>query len=74
VITPAPAAAPAPAPAQIAEAAPAPAPIVPAEPQKTNNLAGRGLLLVIVGLIGVGLLAVILRTPPEDTVTPRRAP
>jgi len=75
VITPAPA--PAPAPVTIAEAAPVQqqpvsVPSPPAEPQPKNNLAGRGLLLVIIGLIGVGLLAVILRTPPEeDTVTPR---
>ena len=74
VITPS--TAPAPAPVTIAETAPpqpvGPPPVEP--PAKKTNLAGRGLLLVIVGLIGVGLLAVILRTPPEDTVTPRRAP
>jgi hypothetical protein len=29
----------------------------------------RGILLVIVGLIGIGLLAVILRTPREEPMT-----
>lgn len=50
-----------------------PAPVV-ATPAQTDtaiiatrdNPTGRGILLVIVGLIGVGLLALILRTPAEQ--------
>ncbi|MGZ5444739.1 MAG: hypothetical protein ACXW5U_29300 [Thermoanaerobaculia bacterium] len=56
---------PAPAPAEIvAVPAPAPtaaAPATPVPPRATN----RGLLLVIIGLIGVGLLALIVRAPRE---------
>lgn len=50
----------APAPA----AAPAPAPIA-----NPNPTASRGILLMIIGLIGVGLLALILRTPREEPMT-----
>lgn len=37
----------------------------PVTPPQTSPLAGRGVLLLIIGLIGIGLLAVILRTPRE---------
>lgn len=68
VATPAPAVA-TPAPAAVT----APAPVV-AAPLATDtaiiatrdNPTGRGILLVIVGLIGIGLLALILQTPREQ--------
>lgn len=54
-------------------AEPAPAPVVkqpvatPAPgPAPVQAPANRGILLVIIGLIGIGLLAVILRTPKEE--------
>jgi hypothetical protein len=52
-----------PAVVKAAEPAPAPitAPTAPAPPKGTN----RGLLLVIIGLVGVGLLALIVRAPRE---------
>jgi hypothetical protein len=61
---PAPVTVPAPAPAEQVAQLPATQPAQPAQP--TRPLAGRGILLVIVGLIGIGLLAVILRTPREE--------
>jgi hypothetical protein len=54
------------------EAAPAPAVAAPvttvpaAATQPDRPLGGRGLLLLFIGLIGIGLLAVILRTPREE--------
>ena len=63
--------------APIAQVAPvAPVVVAPAPaPAPQNSLAGRGLLLVIFGLIGIGLLALIMRTPGEPTVIrPRRDP
>lgn len=66
--TPRPAAA-APVPAPDSQPATAPAPVAVAEEtQPSKPLAGRGLMLLIIGLIGVGLLAVILRTPREEPV------
>ncbi|HEX2836031.1 MAG TPA: hypothetical protein VHW00_23705 [Thermoanaerobaculia bacterium] len=41
-------------------------PAVPAQPARTPN---SGILLLVIGLIGVGLLAVILRTPREAQPT-----
>lgn len=70
VITPAPA----PAPALAAKPAPLPTPVVRVQ-QKSG--ADRGLLLVIVGLIGIGLLALILRAPREEmpsVITPAPPP
>lgn len=66
----APVAAPVPAPvAVVAESTPAPAPVAAPQPVVTSsNPAGRGILLIMVGLIGVGLLALILRTPGEQPV------
>jgi hypothetical protein len=55
-----------------AEAAPAPAVAAPvaavpaAATQPERPMGGRGLLLLFIGLIGIGLLAVILRTPREE--------
>lgn len=40
-----------------------------AQPAK-NNLAGRGILLIVVGLAGIGFLALILRTPREHPAPP----
>lgn len=73
VVAETPAAAPAPAvaePVVIAakETAPAPAP-VPVAATVPNKTASRGILLMIIGLIGVGLLALILRTPREEPLT-----
>jgi hypothetical protein len=61
---------------QLTPSAPAPvvtASVVPAaEPTPQQSSVGRGLLLVIIGLIGVGLLALIVRTPREiPEVAPR---
>jgi hypothetical protein len=61
---------------QLTPAAPAAvvtASVVPAaEPTPQQSSVGRGLLLVIIGLIGVGLLALIVRTPREiPEVAPR---
>ena len=39
-----------------------------AEPQRERPLAGRGLVLLFIGLIGIGLLALILRTPREEPI------
>lgn len=72
---------PAPAPARVAVAA-KPAPIVASvvvpqqAPIAPARKADRGLLLVIVGLAGIGLLALILRTPREEfpTITPPQNP
>ncbi len=55
----------APAPAAQAPAqAPASASVQPATPE-SSGLRSRGILLVVIGLIGIGLLALILRTPKE---------
>lgn len=50
--------------------APAPSPVmaasvVPDLPAAKSDLAGRGILLIIIGLAGIGFLALILRTPRE---------
>lgn len=59
----------------VAEPVPAPQPIfaasvlppVPeAPPPAKNDLAGRGILLIIIGLTGIGFLALIVRTPREQ--------
>jgi hypothetical protein len=47
---------------------PAPAPAQTAVPE-TSGLRSRGLLLLVIGLIGIGLLALILRTPKEAVPT-----
>jgi hypothetical protein len=81
-------AAPVPVPAPlIATAGPAPQlPPVPAAPPiaaasamavaipKPADATSRGILLIIIGLVGIGLLALILRTPRETppTLTPRQ--
>lgn len=87
--TPTPAPAPVPLPAPVAAAVvdePAPAPVaIAAAPEPVaavqplpvpdrKSMAGRGLLLVIIGLIGVGLLALILKTPAGEpaAITPPR--
>jgi hypothetical protein len=83
-----PIAAPAPVPAPlIAKAGPAPQlPPVPAAPPiaaasamavsipKPADPTSRGILLIVIGLVGIGLLALILRTPRETppTLTPRQ--
>ncbi|HEV7767256.1 MAG TPA: hypothetical protein VGQ76_19800 [Thermoanaerobaculia bacterium] len=51
---------PTPAPAPVAEPAVA-QPIRPVD----NNFGSRGILLLVIGLIGIGLLAMMLRTPRE---------
>jgi hypothetical protein len=61
-IAPAPAA-PAPAPVQAALVVPQQQPAVPA------SSSGRGLLLLVIGLVGTGILAVVLRTPQEQAPT-----
>lgn len=53
-----------------AEQTPAPAPVTePAVAQPIrpadNNFGGRGILLLVIGMIGIGLLAMMLRTPRE---------
>jgi hypothetical protein len=53
---------------QVAEVTPAPSPVVKAPvpaPNPAPESTNRGLLLLILGLIGVGLLALIMRTPRE---------
>jgi hypothetical protein len=51
-----------PAPQVAPTTAPVPAPRpVPVD----NGFANRGILLLVIGLVGIGLLAVILRTPQE---------
>lgn len=59
-----PAPSPAPAPAQPVVREPAPAPSTPVAPAPSPS-TNRGLLLVIIGLVGVGLLALIVRAPRE---------
>lgn len=44
----------------------APLPVVKSAKRDTNAAASRGILLLIVGLLGIGLLALILRTPREE--------
>ena len=70
------------------EAAPSSAPenpaVVPASPVETtapiarqNVFRSRGILLLVMGLVGIGLLAVMLRTPRESTpmsIMPPAAP
>ncbi len=65
-------AAPTEAPIVVKAEEPAPATAVPTETQSnpqtaaTNNpFSGRGMLLLVIGLIGFGILALILRTPKE---------
>lgn len=91
--TPAPIPAPAASSTPVAPPTTAPAPITPTVvdstpaqdpvqlPQPPANgkpdLASRGLLLVIIGLIGIGVLAVILRTPsdaPREAKAPAAPP
>ncbi len=55
------------------ETAPAPAPL-PVAATVPNKTASRGILLMIIGLIGVGLLALILRTPREEPLTVMQHP
>lgn len=45
----------------------APVAVVAEQPQK--DLGSRGILLLIIGVIGIGLLAVMLRTPSEPVAT-----
>jgi hypothetical protein len=54
----------------VASSQPSPAPAVPAE----SAFQRRGLLLLVIGLVGVGLLAVILRTPSQEPMTILSAP
>lgn len=65
-------------PIEVAKPAPAPAATPARTPAKAAEKSGadRGLLLVIVGLIGIGLLALILRAPREEvpSVLPPTAP
>jgi hypothetical protein len=49
-----------------APATPAATTTTPAVTRRENSLASRGILLLVLGLIGVGLLAVIFRTPKEE--------
>jgi hypothetical protein len=42
--------------------------------RRENALASRGILLLVLGLIGVGLLAVIFRTPKEEIEPQAAAP
>jgi hypothetical protein len=61
--SPAPVPAPVPAVTQpVAE----PAPTATAAIPESNDLRNRGILLLIIGLLGVGILAVILRAPKEE--------
>ena len=46
---------------------PAPAPVAAAQPEPTSS---RGILLIVIGLLGVGLLAVMFRTPQDTTLPP----
>ena len=50
----------------------APAPVVAANDRtpiaRENALANRGILLLVLGIIGIGLLAVMLRTPSDTTM------
>lgn len=43
----------------------APAPAAAAVPEQQDHTSGRGLLLLIIGLLGTGVLAMIVRTPRE---------
>ena len=43
-------------------------------PAAQNDFANRGILLLVIGLIGVGLLAVILRTPKDAAPAETKAP
>ena len=63
---------PAPAPVIVAQAEPVAPPAVIPAPQPARS--SRGILLIFAGLVGVGLLALILRTPgekPPVTIIPR---
>lgn len=55
----------APQPRQIAQAQPQPA-TVPFVPEPSNDMRNRGILLLIIGLLGTAILAVILRAPKEE--------
>jgi hypothetical protein len=46
-----------------------PAPSVPVVKPATQAAIGRGLLLLLIGLVGLGVLAAILRAPKEDPLT-----
>jgi hypothetical protein len=73
-VAPPPAQAPATPPVIDATPADAPAaqePVQIPQPAAKPDLASRGLLLVIIGLIGVGVLAVILRTPSDAAREPK---
>lgn len=81
VATPAPApliakfeAQPVPAPAAPIAAAPVAAASMAAGIPKAGDPTARGILLIIIGLVGIGLLALILRTPRETppSLTPRQ--
>ena len=62
-------------PAAEAAAAPqVPAPVAIPAPTNPNPTATRGILLMIIGLIGVGLLALVLRTPREEPMTVMQHP
>ncbi|HYC61073.1 MAG TPA: hypothetical protein VEK79_16050 [Thermoanaerobaculia bacterium] len=61
------------APAVVAEQTPAPAPapvvaapVVPAVVQQPNDFGSRGILLLVIGLIGIGILAMMLRAPRDE--------
>jgi hypothetical protein len=66
-VTPVVETAPAPVPAPVA-VQPPPAPIAAAQPESSSS--SRGILLIVIGLLGVGLLAVMFRTPQETTLPP----
>jgi hypothetical protein len=51
-----------------------PAQAEPVVPESPSALPNRGILLIVIGLIGVGLLALILRTPSEPMPTTILAP
>ena len=46
-----------------------PIPAVPAVKPATQAAIGRGVLLLLIGLVGLGVLAAILRAPKEDPLT-----
>lgn len=80
VATPVPAAAPvveAPQPVAAAPVAvaPQPIPIAPPKPAIASDpFTGRGILLLIVGLLGIGVLTLMMRTPKEDDEPVDEAP
>jgi hypothetical protein len=65
--------------AVVAPVAPRPvvtASIIPATPRKTDDGApvGRGILLILLGITGIGILTLILRTPREQMPSVTTAP